>query len=81
MEPKKAIEDLIAAGKSEAWIAAEINQLAGEQAITQPTVNRIKRGRSANPGYLAVNLLLQVHSAVFERIPTRHGVLASEVGE
>lgn len=61
MEPKKVIEDLIASGKSEAWIAAEVNRIGGGQVVTQPTINRIKRGRSSNPSYRLVSLLLRVH--------------------
>lgn len=61
MEPKKLIQSLVDSGKSEDWIASEVNREAGDDVVTQATINRIKNGKSKNPGYRTVQRLEQLY--------------------
>ncbi len=69
MKPSEWIEALIADGLTEAAIAAEVN-------VSQPTINRLRRGKTADPRSSLVEALKKLHASRFA-----HGCSPSDAGD
>lgn len=59
MDIRIAIEELVAAGWSETRIAEALGN-----GTKQPTINRIKRGKTKNPGFELGMAIIRLHEQV-----------------
>lgn len=59
MDIRTAINELMEAGYSESQIAREVSVTAH-----QPTIHRIKTGKTRNPGYELGNAIIELHRKV-----------------
>jgi transcriptional regulator with XRE-family HTH domain len=67
MKLSQLVNELVKAGLSEEEIADRLT--AKGVATTQPTINRIKSGKTKNPGFVLGNALVDLHQEM--KLPKR----------